>query len=154
MHQRISQAPTTLIVGRTHQLLLKDNVHEYLWVIYFNNRHLVPSNHIVKQSMFIPEVHKPCTSHSVRRCVQLSLHACKWCNGTARHVADKGWAAAVAEGKGNGLWVREIDDLPATVWWGVEVRQAGLHTCTVQCTRAGILCSSGLYLQVWYFYYR
>jgi hypothetical protein len=88
------------------------------------------------------EVHKPCTSHSVRRCVQLSLHACKWCNGTARHVADKGLAAAVAKGKGNGLWVRETDDLPATVWWGVQVRQCSLHTCTVQCTRAGILCSS------------
>jgi hypothetical protein len=40
--------------------------------------------------------------------------------------------------------VREIDDLPATVWWGVQVRQTSLHTCTVQCTRAGILCSSVL----------
>jgi hypothetical protein len=38
--------------------------------------------------------------------------------------------------------VREIDDLPATVWWGVQVRQSSLHTCTVHCTRAGILCSS------------
>jgi hypothetical protein len=25
------------------------------------------------------------------------------CNGTARHVADKGWATAVVEGKGNAL---------------------------------------------------
>jgi hypothetical protein len=40
--------------------------------------------------------------------------------------------------------VREIDDLPATVWWGVQVRQSSLHTCTVHCTRAGILCSSAL----------
>jgi hypothetical protein len=40
--------------------------------------------------------------------------------------------------------MREIDDLPATVWWGVQVRQSRLHTCTVHCTRAGILCSSGL----------
>jgi hypothetical protein len=40
--------------------------------------------------------------------------------------------------------VREIDDLPATVWWGVQVRQSRLHTCTVHCTRAGILCSSAL----------
>jgi hypothetical protein len=40
--------------------------------------------------------------------------------------------------------VREIDDLPATVWWGVQVRQWSLHTCTVQCTRAVILCSSDL----------
>jgi hypothetical protein len=23
--------------------------------------------------------------------------------------------------------VREIDDLPATVWWGVQVRQSSLH---------------------------
>jgi hypothetical protein len=41
------------------------------------------------------ELHKPCTSHSVRRCVQLSLHACIWCNGTARHV-------------------RQTDDLPTS----------------------------------------
>jgi hypothetical protein len=40
--------------------------------------------------------------------------------------------------------VREIDDLPATGWWGVQVRQYCLHTCTVHCTRAGILCSSAL----------
>jgi hypothetical protein len=40
--------------------------------------------------------------------------------------------------------VREIDDLPATVWWGVQVRQPSLHTCTVQCTRAGNLCSSDI----------
>jgi hypothetical protein len=32
---------------------------------------------------FSAELHKPCTSHSVRRCVQLSLHACIWCNGPA-----------------------------------------------------------------------
>jgi hypothetical protein len=43
--------------------------------------------------------------------------------------------------------MREIDDLPATVWWGVLVRQSSVHTCTVQCTRAGILCSSGLVCQ-------
>jgi hypothetical protein len=48
-------------------------------------------------------------------------------HGPARHVADKGLAAAVAEGKANGLWVREIDDLPATVRWGVQVRQSSLH---------------------------
>jgi hypothetical protein len=48
--------------------------------------------------------------------------------------------------------VRETDDLPATVWWGVQVRQSSPHTCTVQCTRAGILCSSDIhYLNLRFF---
>jgi hypothetical protein len=39
--------------------------------------------------------------------------------------------------------VREIDDLPATVWWGVQVRQYGLHTCTVHACRNLVqLCSN------------
>jgi hypothetical protein len=38
--------------------------------------------------------------------------------------------------------VREIDDLPATVWWGVQVSSIQSAHCTVHCTRAGILCSS------------
>jgi hypothetical protein len=74
---------------------------------------------------FTTELHKPCTSHSVRGCVQLSLHACIWCNGTARHV-------------------RETDDLPATVWWGVQVRQSILHIA--QCiARVQESCAALLY---------
>jgi hypothetical protein len=42
--------------------------------------------------------------------------------------------------------VRETNDLPATVWWEVQVRPASSHTCTVHCTRAGILCTSGIVL--------
>jgi hypothetical protein len=40
------------------------------------------------------------------------------------------------EGKANGLWVKETDYLPATVWWGVQVRHSqfahlysALHAC-------------------------
>jgi hypothetical protein len=40
--------------------------------------------------------------------------------------------------------VREIDDLPATVWWGVQVRQSSLHIA--QCiARVQESCAALLY---------
>jgi hypothetical protein len=40
--------------------------------------------------------------------------------------------------------VREIDDLPATVWWGVQVRQSILHIA--QCiARVQESCAALLY---------
>jgi hypothetical protein len=40
--------------------------------------------------------------------------------------------------------VREIDDLPATVWWGVQVRQSNLHIA--QCiTRVQESCAALFY---------
>jgi hypothetical protein len=44
--------------------------------------------------------------------------------------------------------VREIDDLPATVWWGVQVRQSSLHIAQciarVQESCAALLYSHGV----------
>jgi hypothetical protein len=42
---------------------------------------------------------------------------------TARHVAGEGKAASAIGGEGERiLSEREKDDLPPTVWWGVQVR--------------------------------
>jgi hypothetical protein len=43
--------------------------------------------------------------------------------------------------------VREIDDLPATVWWGVQVRQSSLHIA--QCiARVQESCAALMYTVV------
>jgi hypothetical protein len=45
--------------------------------------------------------------------------------------------------------VREIDDLPATVWWGVQVRQSSLHIA--QCiARVQESCAALAYMMCAY----
>jgi hypothetical protein len=82
------------------------------------------------------EVHKPCTAHSVRWCVLLCrarVHgmerpgpSCSWWGEDRCSYCCLRWV----------LWVRETDDLPATVWWGEQVRHsqfAHLHSALHAC---------------------
>jgi hypothetical protein len=65
------------------------------------------------------------------------MQACTGWNGPARHVAGKGRAAsAIGEEGERTLSERETDNLPATVWWGVQIRHsrfAHLHSALHAC---------------------
>jgi hypothetical protein len=83
-----------------------------------------------------PEVHKPCTAQSVRWCVLL----CRARNWTARHVAGEGRAASPIGGEGERT-LSERDRWSAC--YGM-MEGAGSTQPVRTCTRAWILCTSGL----------
>jgi hypothetical protein len=78
-----------------------------------------------------------CTSRAQRTVCDdvccCAVHACSRWNGM---YMVRGVPHRQLEGKANGLWVRETDDPPATVWWGVQVRHsqfAHLHSALHVC---------------------
>jgi hypothetical protein len=91
------------------------------------------------------EVHKPCTAHSVRWCVLLCRARVQ---GMERPGPACSWWGEGRIGNWRGRrtdsgWERQMICL-LRYGGGCRFDTFSSHTCTVHCTRAGILCTSAL----------
>jgi hypothetical protein len=89
------------------------------------------------------EVHKPCTGHSVDYVCCCAVHACTGWNGPACSWWEEGRIGNWRGRRTDPKWERQIICL---LRYGDRCRfdKASSHTCTVHCTRAGVLCTSVL----------
>jgi hypothetical protein len=87
--------------------------------------------------------------HSAQCAMMCAVHACTGWNGPPCSWWGEGRCCCCCWGE-RVFWVRETDDLPATVWWGVRVRHsqfAHLHSALHACGNLVHLCVRGYEFQ-------